>query len=118
MSEPTRSSLLRGLDRVRKVDIRVWIALGVNLALIVAYVWSRGGQTVTVRIEARGDDVVAYVDGREFGRVNAPGTSGGPVIRLTDQSEIWLPARPEPRGLQAVDVTSLETGETLYRWRE
>lgn len=103
--------------RVCRIDARLWIALAVNLVLITAYLWSRGGQTITIRMEARGDEVAVYVDGREFARVDAPGASGGPIVRLAGSDEVWLPGLADPQGVRAIDVTDLQTGQRLYRWR-
>ena len=103
-------------QRLGRMDSRIWIALAVNLVLVIAYLWSRGGQTITVRMEARGDEVAVYVDGREFARGVAPGTSGGPIIRLAGSDAAWLPGLADPEGVRAVDVTDLDNGEVLYRW--
>jgi 4-amino-4-deoxy-L-arabinose transferase-like glycosyltransferase len=93
------------------------LAVAVNIVLVIAYIWSRGGQTITLRLEARGEEVIAIVDGREFGRVETEALSGGPSVRLTQSREISLPALANPRGVRSVVVTDLDTGEQLYRWR-
>lgn len=89
------------------------LVLIVNLILIAAYLWSRGGQTTHVRIEARGDEFVAYIDGRRMieGEFDAPG-QGGIIVVLDDLEDI--PSLPTPRGVDSVRVTDLRTDEVLF----
>ena len=89
------------------------IFLVVNVALVAGYLWSRGGQTVHVRVEADGDHFAAYIDGRLLaeGEFEAP-SQGGLMLTLADTEN--LPSLPEPRGIDSVRVTDLDTGEVLF----
>jgi|GEM_PF-3377812 len=110
------------LDRVRwwqprvprsPAAIAVTIAACVNLFLAGAWLWSRGGETTDVRIEARGDRFVALVDGRQeaVGRFDAPETGG---FRLTLEDTGAIPSLPRPRGIDSVKVTDLDSGKVLF----
>lgn len=41
----------------------LWLIVGVNVLLMALYLWSRGGATTHVRIEAAGSSYHAFVDG-------------------------------------------------------
>jgi hypothetical protein len=81
--------------------------------LIGAYLWSRGGESTHLRIEARGQDYSVFVDGRleAQARLEAP-ASGGIVLTLDDT--YGVPSVPSPRGIDSVRVTDLNTGATLF----
>ena len=89
------------------------VFLIINLIIISAYLWSRGGQTIHVRVEARGDHFAAYVDGKlkAEGEFDAPSQGG---LVLTIEQTDRLPSLPEPRGIDSVRVTDLDTGELLF----
>ncbi len=98
----------------RRARIAVAIAIAVNLLLLSAYVWSRGGQTTHVRVEARGDQFTIFVDGRQQAQaqlVAAP-QSGGFALTLDDTHDV--PSLPSPRGIDSVTVRALDTGELLF----
>ena len=90
------------------------VFLVINLILLVGYLWSRGGQTVHLRVEARGDQFAAYIDGqlRAKGEFDAR-TRGGLVLILGDPEDI--PSLPTPRGIDFVRVTDLTTGRLLFQ---
>jgi|CXWL01.1.fsa_nt_gi hypothetical protein len=93
------------------------VAVAVNIVLLAAYLWSRGGQTITVRIEARGDEFAAIVDGRERARVTAAAAdSAGPIVSLRQKGDVELPSLPDPSGVRRVRVTDLSSGEVLFAW--
>ncbi|MGB2695938.1 MAG: glycosyltransferase family 39 protein, partial [Dehalococcoidia bacterium] len=91
------------------------IVLLINFVLLGAYLWSRGGQTTHVRLEANGDTFSAYVDGRlmvESQFLGAP-ERGGIMLGIGGPRDI-VPTRPHPRGIDSVRVTDLETGKVLF----
>ena len=96
------------------VGIALALFFAVNLLLVAGYFWSRGGQTTHLRVEARGDEFVAYVDGRLALRASfdAP-LEGGLVLTLEDTNNI--PSMPKPRGIDSVRVTDLASGEVLFQ---
>lgn len=96
------------------IAMAVAIALIVNLILVTGYLWSRGGQTTHVRVEARGSEFVAYVDGRLHAAAtfDAPAQGGlGLSVERTD----LVPSLPAPRGIDSVRVTDLSTGDLLFK---
>ncbi|MCH7718337.1 MAG: glycosyltransferase family 39 protein, partial [Chloroflexi bacterium] len=123
--EPDGNAMWRGLPaRLRQATRHLWtqrpyltigfaIFLVVNVALVAGYLWSRGGQTVHVRVEADGDQFTAYIDGKLHaeGEFDAP-SQGGIMLILADTQS--LPSLPEPRGIDSVRVTDLDTNEVLF----
>ncbi len=123
--EPAGNATWRGLaTRLRQATHRLWtqrpyrtigfaIFLVVNLVLLAGYLWSCGGQTVHVRVEADGDQFTAYIDGKLHaeGEFDAP-NQGGLILILADTHN--LPSLPEPRGIDSVRVTDLDTDEVLF----
>ncbi len=100
----------------RRFHIGIWLAVFViiNLVLVAGYLWSRGGQTTLVRVEASGNEFVAYVDGRPALRAEFPAPQeGGLVLSLAD-TENRIPSLPEPRGIDYVRVTDLASGDLLF----
>ena len=89
------------------------IFLVVNVVLLAGYLWSRGGQTIHVRVEADGDQFTASIDGKLHaeGEFDAP-NQGGIILILNDTQNI--PSLPKPRGVDSVRVTDLDTGEVLF----
>lgn len=108
---PTKTEWLRWPPR--RARVAIGIALAVNLVLLLAYLWSRGGQTTHLRIEARGDEITVLVDGRVQARerLDVP-ARGGLFLALEDTHNI--PSLPSPRGIDRVRVTDLKTGEMLF----
>ena len=110
-------SLGRLVQRFRERRFSIGIALAlflaINLLLLFGYLWSHGGQTTHVRIEARGDEFTAYVDGRPAlsASFDAP-SEGGLVLTLKDTDNV--PSMPKPRGIDSVRVTDLTSGEVLF----
>lgn len=104
--------LLDDLRADRRTRTAAAVAVAVNAILIAAYIWSRGGQTTHVRIEARGTTYSVFVDGRKQieSRIDSR-LSGGVVITLDDTYDV--PSLPSPRGIDRVRVTSLDTGAVL-----
>ena len=109
------SRRLRLPFRVRRFRISIAFAvfLIINLVLFSAYLWSRGGQTTHVRVEARGNEFTAYVDGQLHAQaqLDAP-IQGGLALALQDTQN--LPSLPNPRGIDYVRVTDLASGEVLF----
>ncbi len=91
----------------------VTIAVAVNLLLVGAYLWSRGGETVHLRMVARDDHFSVYLNGTMVAdeRLEAADTGG---IRLTVADTDAIPSLPTPRGIDSVTVTSLDDGSVLF----
>lgn len=104
----TRLALLRN-----RVSMSIGVVLAINIALVSAYFWSRGGQTTHVRLEAQGDHFVAYLDGKlqVQASLDAP-ASGGFDLALEDTRAV--PSLPQPRGIDRVRVTDLDSGAVLF----
>jgi hypothetical protein len=94
-------------------SIAVTIALLVNLLLAGAYVWSRSGETIHLRVVAQDDRFSVFVNGRLVvqQRLEAAETGG---IRLTVADTGAIPSMPTPRGIDSVKVTSLDDGSVLF----
>jgi hypothetical protein len=93
----------------------VGLAIAVNVLVAAAYLWSRGGATTHLRIEAKGDQFRAFVDGRlqVQAKLEAPQT-GGITLILEDTDSV--PSLPKPRGVSHVRVTD-DRGEGPARGR-
>jgi hypothetical protein len=90
-----------------------WIIVAVNLTLVLLYLWSRGGATTDVRIEAIGNTFRAYVDDKLIAEGELPARAeGGIGFRLAGEDDI--PSLPGPSGLDSVRVTDAGTGEVLF----
>ena len=97
----------------RTVAIAVGLALAVNLILLGAFFWSRGGQTTHVRVEVRDSAFTAYIDGRLHAKARfAAPAAGGLVLSVRDTG--LIPSLPVPRGIDYVRVTDLDSGEILF----
>ncbi|MGB2696095.1 MAG: glycosyltransferase family 39 protein [Dehalococcoidia bacterium] len=96
------------------IAMAIAIALIVNLILATGYLWSHGGQTTHVRVEARGSEFVAYVDGRLHAAAtfDAPAQGG---LGLSVENTDLVPSLPAPRGIDSVRVTDLSTGDLLFQ---
>lgn len=93
--------------------VTIALALIVNLIFASAYMWSREGQTTIVRIEARGDQFTASVDGNKPMTVRFPGTQAGGIdLRMNDDSGVT--SLPNPSGIDSIVVRDAATGETLF----
>ena len=92
----------------------VAIAVAVNLLLLLAWLWSRGGQTTDIRLEANGTAFDVWLDGEHLAAATFPEAlpEGNLVLQL--EATDAIPSLPEPRGVDYVRVTSLQTGEVLY----
>ena len=91
----------------------VWLIIVVNLALIALYVWSRGGATTDIRIEANGSQYRAFVDGELVAEGTFQGpTQGGIGLRLSN--DYRLPGLPKPFGFDSVRVTEFGTDTVLF----
>ncbi|MBI5287879.1 MAG: glycosyltransferase family 39 protein [Chloroflexi bacterium] len=105
----------RALPRLRpSFRSPVAIAVVVNLVVLPLFLWSRPGQTTHVRIEARGDQVSAYVDGHAVARANTGAVQSGGVTIDTSAKSNNAPPVPGPRGPGRLKVTDLNTGEVLF----
>lgn len=82
------------------------IVIAVNLLLLVAYLWSRGGQTTHIRVEVQGDVVTTFVDGRLTLRERVAGPPLGGVV-LNVAGTAGTPSLPSPSGLDRVVVREL-----------
>jgi 4-amino-4-deoxy-L-arabinose transferase-like glycosyltransferase len=107
-------------DRARRFRRRLpaWltaglaIALAVNVLLGAAYLWSRGGQTTHVSMEARGTTFNVTVDGHETSASTFEAPPAGAVsIGVDDTTDV--PSLPEPRGIDRVTITDLSSGDVL-----
>lgn len=109
--ERTRRSRLSRLPA--GVAVSLAIALAVNVAFIGARIWSDGGQTTRVRVEARGNQFSAWVDGKLRHRVTLEdaGATGGLALKLARTDSI--PTLPGPHDISRVRVRDLDTGEML-----
>ena len=105
------ASAVDGLSRGAKVAIA--LAVVVNLSLILAYFWSREGQTTEARLLAQGERYIAYLDGKETGRASFREDPGGSGILVQVENPSGVPSLPEPRGLDRLRVLDAETGEVL-----
>lgn len=90
-----------------------WIIIAVNLALILLYLWSRGGSTIEVRIEAIGNNFRVEVDGKPVveAELAAPAQGG---IGFRVERAGGIPSLPRPAGIDYVRVTDAGTGEVLF----
>lgn len=112
------SAIRRGLRRLQfpkrnQVPLTLSLALAVNVILAGAYLWSRGGQTTVLEMEARGPSFVVRVDGKEQARQIYPDAprEGGLLIIMEDLNEVT--SMPHPRGVDRVLVTSLDDEQVL-----
>lgn len=101
--------------RIPRISAFLVAIVAVNLLLLVVYLWSRGGQTIHVRVEARGDEFTAYIDGqlRARAQFDAP-EEGGMVVALQDTEQQKIPSLPNPRGIDSLRVTDLQSGNVLF----
>ncbi len=91
----------------------LWIALVVNLVFGALYLWSQGGSTTTVRIEAEGAHFRTFVDGDlALERTLSGSAQGGIGFLLPQQNR--LPGLPGPYGIDSVRVTEPATGKILF----
>lgn len=97
----------------RQVATAFIVALGVHLLLLGAYLWSRGGQTTVVRVEAHGNTFLAFVDGRLHAKATFHAPARGGVSLSTEWTGV-VPSLPEPRGIDWVRVTDLSSGRLLF----
>jgi len=108
----------RALRSLGRVSLAVWvsiaIALAVNAVFAGAYLWSRGGQETNVRVEVRGNQFTAWLDGKQIiqERFNELPASGGVNLILDPTTSI--PSLPHPRGIDWIRVTDLDTREVVY----
>lgn len=98
----------------RRLSARLVALIVVNVILLCLYVWSRDGRTTVVRLEARGNQVTAYLDGRlamqgEFSNIPA----GAVMLATFDSSDV--PSLPQHAGVKDITVRDLETGEIIFR---
>ncbi|HYM15966.1 MAG TPA: glycosyltransferase family 39 protein [Dehalococcoidia bacterium] len=115
MSAPRRwAQRLRRTWPRTPASIAITIALGVNLLVAGAYLWSRGGETIHLRMVAQDDHFTVFVNGREqaSARLEAAATGG---IRLTVADTGAIPSLPTPRGIDSVRVTDLATNAVLFQ---
>jgi hypothetical protein len=97
----------------------VLVALGFNLALLVLWLWSRGGQTTVIEVDATGDRFAARVDGvlvvpgadsgEEYVVLPAP-ARGGIQITLPRAA----PSLPRPNGIDSVLITNSALTELYF----
>lgn len=108
------------LTRIPRLRPAAWatvaVVVAVNVVILLAYLLSRGGQTIDVRIEVRGTTVTAFVDGRQSMSTDVPTLppSGGIAIGIGIGETASVPSLPTPRGLDSVRVTDLQDGRTLF----
>ena len=99
----------------RRAQAALALFLAINLALVVGYFWSGGGQSTHLRVEARGDQFIVSVDGSVQMQQQIPDAApaGGIVLTLFDTQR--LPSLPSPRGIDSIRVTDLDSGTELFR---
>ena len=100
---------------LRRRFATIGIAVAVNLLFLLAYLWSRGGQTTTVVVGISGDTATVSVDGTlqwAYPKVPRVPSRGGIVLTIADTEA--LSSLPRPRGIASVRVTSAETGDVLF----
>lgn len=95
-----------------RLGASIAIALAVNVVLAGAYVWSRGGQTTYVSVEAYGAAYTTHIDGRMTMRTTLAGPESG-GISLTLFEGGTVPSMPEPFGIDRVRVVSVPDGAVL-----
>lgn len=90
-----------------------WSVVLVNAVLIVLYLWSRGGTTIDLRVEANGTTYRAFAGERLLvaGTLDGPPVGG---IALGFGRERRVASLPEPWGYEWVKVTDLDTEEVLF----
>jgi hypothetical protein len=88
--------------------------IAVNLVLLAAYFWSRPGEAMRIRIEARGNQFTVWVDGRLQARAELPGAPAGGITVVQFDTERSVPSLPRPRGLDSIRVTDAHTGRVLF----
>ncbi len=120
MSHPARQApaevVLGALRSIRRFRARppaaLIVVIVVNALLISLYLWSRGGSTVDVRVEAVGDSYRVFVDGHLIVDAALAGPSqGGVGFNLPGKTRVL--SLPDPAGIDSVRVTSAATGEVL-----
>ena len=96
--------------------VAVYIALAVNAIFVGGYLWSAGGATTHVRLEAVDGVYRAFVDGKQQVEARCEQyDSGAVVVRLYPQSP--AAALPEPSGLDRLLVTDADSGKVLFSGR-
>ena len=104
-------------ERLRAVRLRIGVSfaifLGINLILIAAYLWSRGGQTTHVTIEANADTYVAQIDGHILAKTALTGPERGGIVVILNSTES-VPSLPKPRGIDSIKVLDTASGDTLF----
>ncbi len=96
------------------VRLTVAVFVLVNAVLLAGYLWSRGGQTIRVRVEARGNQFAGYVDGELKARATFEAPAQG-SLALAILNTATIPSLPEPRGIDWVRVTDLQSGRLLFQ---
>ncbi|MBI5288413.1 MAG: glycosyltransferase family 39 protein [Chloroflexi bacterium] len=106
---------LQHLRNDRRAALAVGIAILANLIVLVAYVWSRGGQTTDVTVLMIGNDAGIAVDGKfawAVADVEGAPAAGGVLLTLSDTTS--LPSLPGPRGITSVQVLDHNDGRVLF----
>ncbi len=85
-----------------------------NLILLAAYVWSHGGQTTHIRLEARGNEFTAYVDGQLRDRQEFPGAPAAGGVIVSPLVPDKIESLPSPNAIGRVKVTDLDSNAVLY----
>jgi 4-amino-4-deoxy-L-arabinose transferase-like glycosyltransferase len=105
------------VERLRAARLRMGVAfaifLGINLILFAAYLWSRGGQTTHVTIEANADSYIAQIDGHILAKTALTGPEQGGIAVILNSTES-VPSLPKPRGIDSIKVLDTASGETLF----
>lgn len=92
------------------------IVVVVNLGFLIFGVWSKGGQTTTVRVEVIGDTYRVLADGKQM----LPETGRSMILAMPPRGSIALsirpgvPSLPNPQGIDSVVVTDPQ-GRLLFR---
>ncbi len=113
-ARPVRPRTPDTLVRPRRLAPLI-IAAVVDIALICAFFWSRGGQVTELRIEARGQSFSTWIDGRASlaATISDAPADGGLYVVIPAANPV--PSLPRPRGIDRLVVTDLKSGAVLLK---
>ena len=113
-SSPFTTSVLRRLNPFLPWRATtLWLVVVVNVVLLALYLWSRGGTTIEVRIEASGSQYRAFVDGELIAEATFEGPREGGIGFQLPRNDI-IDSLPQPRGVDSVRVTDTATESVIF----
>jgi hypothetical protein len=86
----------------------------VNVLILVAWLWSRGGQTTDVRLVSDDHQFTVWLDGRQLASAQFPGAPDNGALVLQMESTEAIPSLPSPRGVDFIRVRDLATGAVAF----